>query len=597
MQITLNLWQSPMAGQQKLKNPQYFPTKSPRRRYGEENVRRLFYSASFVDSNNVSKRIVEVEGLRNSSTQTSKTLVSLNLPLEPDLSPRLSPDSLSPNTGRLINDNELDDLPQPMAEQPHIIDKELTFVRKNCVLRYLQRSKHEQGDNEDKLPADSLTKLFLCKAKSKKAPDIIRNSSPRVTRSNFLQQTSPLRNIMPDIQENQFKSYSYAAMHSPKDTLQTIKHTKPRFKVQRIGEKVQAPSAVKPVKYFCEKELTLNLSSSKSSPKSIVKTHSFMSPTFSSEQKNKMREIETLSCLISPTRRGRSASPKPQLNLNQHVARKVPYIDKSSTSTLQGPMTDLNLCSSKLNMSNSTISESGKYEPKPELELVQSINKMKNLDWNVSLRGLAEIVEICRTTEADIVYPHMTVINQRVIEMLKSPRSHVCRTTCKAVGHLFEYLKDTRRPEFDEIVDTLLYKTADSNKFIRQDANLALDCMVTHIPALNAVRSLCAKGPDHKNHLVRIATARLVVCAVVIAGTNTVLNPNAGDFTRKRVILNMVKFLSDKHLEVRKYGQRLYYLLNSDSMFEFFLRRYVEKDTITKMKTCFKSYHPKENNR
>lgn len=65
---------------------------------------------------------------------------------------------------------------------------------------------------------------------------------------------------------------------------------------------------------------------------------------------------------------------------------------------------------------------------------------------NLTLRGLAEIVEICRTVDTDIVYPHMTTINQRIIDMLKSSRSHVCRTTCNAVGHLFEYVKDTRRP-------------------------------------------------------------------------------------------------------------------------------------------------------
>lgn len=40
----------------------------------------------------------------------------------------------------------------------------------------------------------------------------------------------------------------------------------------------------------------------------------------------------------------------------------------------------------------------------------------------------------------------MTSINQRLIELLKSPRSHVCRTACQAAGHLFEYVKDTRRP-------------------------------------------------------------------------------------------------------------------------------------------------------
>lgn len=40
----------------------------------------------------------------------------------------------------------------------------------------------------------------------------------------------------------------------------------------------------------------------------------------------------------------------------------------------------------------------------------------------------------------------MTTINQRLVELIKSPRSHVCRTACQAIGHLFECIKDTRRP-------------------------------------------------------------------------------------------------------------------------------------------------------
>lgn len=106
--------------------------------------------------------------------------------------------------------------------------------------------------------------------------------------------------------------------------------------------------------------------------------------------------------------------------------------------------------------------------------------------------------------------------------------------------------------EFDDIVNLLLFKTADANKFIRQDANLSLDCMVTHINTFHAVRTLCSKGPSHKNHLVRTAAARLLVCAVVIAGPNSILNGNNNnEHTRKRIILHMAKFLEDKNLETR----------------------------------------------
>lgn len=75
--------------------------------------------------------------------------------------------------------------------------------------------------------------------------------------------------------------------------------------------------------------------------------------------------------------------------------------------------------------------------------------------------------------------------------------------------------------------------------------------MVTHISTFNSVRSLCSKGPFHKNPLVRSATVRLLVCAIVIAGPDFILNPNNNEYTRKRIILNMARFLEDRNLETR----------------------------------------------
>lgn len=100
-------------------------------------------------------------------------------------------------------------------------------------------------------------------------------------------------------------------------------------------------------------------------------------------------------------------------------------------------------------------------------------------------------------------------------------------------------------------MELLLNKTADSNRFIREDANLSLDCMVTHIPIYHTIRALCLKGPVHKNSLVRSATIRLMVCAVVIAGPSMILSGQSYEPTRKRVILHMAKFLEDKNSETR----------------------------------------------
>lgn len=56
------------------------------------------------------------------------------------------------------------------------------------------------------------------------------------------------------------------------------------------------------------------------------------------------------------------------------------------------------------------------------------------------------MTELCRIMDVDLLFPHMTAVNQKLLELLRSPRSHVCRTACQAVGHFFESIKDTRKP-------------------------------------------------------------------------------------------------------------------------------------------------------
>ncbi|KAJ8979932.1 hypothetical protein NQ317_003674 [Molorchus minor] len=359
----------------------------------------------------------------------------------------------------------------------------------------------------------------------------------------------------------------------------------------------------KPVRYFCQARATSSIEQDPS-PSKPRRSMSFMSPTISSGNKDQGKEIRCLNKLISPTRRGRSASPKK--NQNEVIKpKKVPYIDiseesiqeRNDTSELQytdksKPSVDRSTREIKSgNTKSSGTLGSATSASSTDSILCQALNKLRDPDWNVALRGLAEIVEMCRILDADFAYPHMTVINQRLIELMKSPRSHVCRTACQAVGHLFEYVKDTRRPEFDEIVDTLLCRTADANKFIRHDANLALDCLVTHISTFHTVRALSSKGPTHKNPLVRIATARLLVCAIILAGPQNILNPNGNEFTRKRIILNMVRFLEDKDMDTRKYGERIYKLFYKDRIFDIYLKRYLERDVVTKIKKCLKPYN------
>lgn len=281
----------------------------------------------------------------------------------------------------------------------------------------------------------------------------------------------------------------------------------------------------------------------------------FMSPTLSSESKSLKQQVESVRCLMGSKFRegadglklGRGEIP---------YARFTPGVMARAVKSEELAKRQQKIQKIPCAMSSSTLFGSSSSCDNGFFLL---LNLIKSPDFNTSLKGLAEIIDMAKHMSRDFIMPYMTVINQRLLELLKSPRSHVARTACQLTGHFFEVMKDTRRPEFDDIINTLLYKTADASKFIRQDANMALDAMVTHIPIFHAVRSLCAKGPTHRNPLVRCAAVRLIICAVVIAGPAAVMNNPNLETTRKRIIENLGYFLDDKNVETRLVPTQIYF--------------------------------------
>lgn len=105
--------------------------------------------------------------------------------------------------------------------------------------------------------------------------------------------------------------------------------------------------------------------------------------------------------------------------------------------------------------------------------------------------------------------------------------------------------------DFDAIVELLLTKTADANRFIRQDASVALQILVRSVPPFHTVRAISQRSPCHKNDLVRISCARLFLTITEHFGVGLVLNPTASDSIRKRILMHMTKFIKDKNYKTR----------------------------------------------
>ncbi|KAK5649913.1 hypothetical protein RI129_000942 [Pyrocoelia pectoralis] len=524
----------------------------------------------------------------------------------------LSPDSLtqSPNNSRnfekqnclrshTVNskleeyDNVAQFLPDTKRTEAFSDNEQIGYARKNQLNQYLDNCVNTDKTNCEgnfNHPNTPLIDTFLAKKMS-------------TCRAEFLRQTSPLRNLQ-SCQSDNLTTQSY--MEPRNDTISSPRQVIPqvsRFVIKNIknrGELNYPPA---------ENETDEDDEETYSSPNASVtmplttqkKQTSFMLPTVASERKNQQHLMNSISQLVSSSQRSASVSPNRDSLTMGSINESIPYFDQVPVSIQEHN----NKISPKIKGSTSRRSpiklSSAKEESlKLDLELLR-LNSPKVLHFfnylfnsftinlDVSLKGLAEVTELCRNVDPDIIYPYMTNINQKLLQLLRSPRSHVARTACQIAGHLFESIKDTRRPEFDDIVEVLLTKTADASKFIRKDANLSLDCMVTHIPIYHAVKSICLKGPQHKNPLVRSASIRLIICAVVIADPSVILHSQVHEYTRKKIIQFLPAFLSDRHLETRKYGERLHKIFSKDPSFDAHLKKYLDSKEISRINCITKS--------
>lgn len=210
-----------------------------------------------------------------------------------------------------------------------------------------------------------------------------------------------------------------------------------------------------------------------------------------SNQRRSITPVYTTRKIINPVR------PASKKNLFKAMKQAEYLISPRCESIIEEPSVDVEQKrpSSRLYLSASTSNSSGASAYSNDITLASVLDKLYDGSWNVSYEGLNELLYIAARIDWNQHERDISGINRKLIYMFRSPRSTVCRVTCQVAGELFRIVKCTKRPEFDEIVDTLLAKTADSNRFIQKDANVALDKMVTYISSFHSVRALCAKGP------------------------------------------------------------------------------------------------------
>ncbi|XP_044749815.1 uncharacterized protein LOC123310412 [Coccinella septempunctata] len=200
--------------------------------------------------------------------------------------------------------------------------------------------------------------------------------------------------------------------------------------------------------------------------------------------------------------------------------------------------------------------DSARGSSKSKSDVLRDIlHQMSSPEWEVVMTGLRNLGKLAKTNN-EIMEPHMHTICLALSNQIKNLRSQVARAACQASKEMFiSCSQKGLEAELEEIVGPLLHRTADTNKFLREDANNALNVMTEKIHPAKVVTVLTSKGTTHQNAIVRCTTTRLLELLFRIHGTEKLFS--LGKEVRDRAILAGANALTEGSLETRKHAKAL----------------------------------------
>uniref|UniRef100_A0A3Q3GR38 TOG domain-containing protein n=1 Tax=Labrus bergylta TaxID=56723 RepID=A0A3Q3GR38_9LABR len=130
---------------------------------------------------------------------------------------------------------------------------------------------------------------------------------------------------------------------------------------------------------------------------------------------------------------------------------------------------------------------------KPDLALTQSFNLLSTEDWEKKIEGLTFLRSLAHF-HSDTLQARLHDICLCLIQEVKNLRSGVSRVAVSTVGDLYTHLQKAMDQELEGTVKALLQKAGETNAFIRQDVDAALDCMVQNCTPTRSISALLSGG-------------------------------------------------------------------------------------------------------
>ncbi|XP_035024069.1 TOG array regulator of axonemal microtubules protein 1 isoform X1 [Hippoglossus stenolepis] len=226
---------------------------------------------------------------------------------------------------------------------------------------------------------------------------------------------------------------------------------------------------------------------------------------------------------------------------------------------------------------------------KPNLALTESFDLLNSVEWEKKIKGLMSLRSLAHY-HSDTLQARLHDVCISLIQEVKNLRSCVSRVAVCTLGNLYTNLQKGMDQELEGTVTALLQKAAESNAFIRQDIDVALDCMVQHCSPSRGIHALLTGGLSHVNAVVRKFTAQHLANLVEKVGAARLLS-GSKDVT-ERILPAVTKLTQDTSQEVRYFGRRMLLSLSSHPDFDNILKKCIPtndlptvRDTVFSLKT------------
>ncbi|KRT81215.1 hypothetical protein AMK59_4976, partial [Oryctes borbonicus] len=202
---------------------------------------------------------------------------------------------------------------------------------------------------------------------------------------------------------------------------------------------------------------------------------------------------------------------------------------------------------------------------KPKDALNETLNQLDSPEWEITMKGLQNLIRLIKY-HPNLIEQNIHVVCVGLGRQVRNLRSQVARSACLTASEIFKTLKKALEGDIEELATPLLHRTADTNKFLRSDANGALDEMCIYLSPPKVVSVICSKGVNHQNAIVRCAAVRLLCSLCHRLGPEKVFQLPKD--TRDKILVTGANMLLEGSLETRKHAKMMLGHLSTHCQFQ-----------------------------